>query len=82
MSCTIEKESWCFCRFEQKWNFPNCIGCIDGKHVLVQKPDNAGSQFYNYKGTHSVLLMGICNASYRFIVADVGQKGSGNDAGI
>lgn len=26
--------------------------------------------------------MAICDASYKFILADVGQKGSGNDAGI
>ena len=26
--------------------------------------------------------MGICDASYKFIAADVGQGGSGNDAGI
>lgn len=22
--------------FEEKWNFPNCIGAIDGKHVVLQ----------------------------------------------
>lgn len=22
--------------FEQLWNYPNCIGCIDGKHVRLQ----------------------------------------------
>lgn len=22
--------------FEEKWNFPNCIGAINGKHVIIQ----------------------------------------------
>lgn len=22
--------------FKEKWNYPNCIGAMDGKHVLIQ----------------------------------------------
>lgn len=35
--------------FDQKWNFPNVIGCLDGKHVRIRCPNSTGSIHYNYK---------------------------------
>jgi hypothetical protein len=51
--------------FYQKWDYPNAIGALDGKHILIQKPKKSGTRFHNYKSTFSVVLMGLADADGR-----------------
>lgn len=68
--------------FQQKWNFPNCVGALDGKHIAVQCPDGSGSLFYNYKNFYSVVLFALCDADYVFTMIDVGSYGRESDSSI
>ncbi|KAK7901479.1 hypothetical protein WMY93_018248 [Mugilogobius chulae] len=64
--------------FWEKWNFPSCIGALNGKHVDIQAPANSGSLFFDYK----LVLMGLVDADYWFTYIHVGDDGRASDGGI
>ena len=50
--------------FESQWNFPNHLGTMDGKHIVVKQPRSSFLSF-------SLVLLGIIDANYKFIHVDV-----------
>jgi hypothetical protein len=65
--------------FYSLWQFPNCIGVIDGNHIEIQAPNNSGSPFFNCKKTFSVVLLALVDANYKFTIIDIGGYGKSCD---
>lgn len=52
------------------------------EYVVLKKTPGSGSEYFNSNRYHSIILMALVDANYRFISIDVGAKGSEGDANI
>ena len=59
-----------------------CLGAIDGKNCVINCPPSSGSAFFNYKGTFSIVLMAVVDASYMFTFVDIGDFGRQCDSSV
>nr|CAH7723916.1 unnamed protein product [Callosobruchus chinensis] len=63
LRCLLQKKNG---SNEQKSNFPDYLGAIDGKHCIIQAPIHSGSDYFNYKQNFSIVLLGIADSDYCF----------------
>ena len=48
--------------FQRKWNFPQCLGAIDGTHIPIKVPIIHHADYFNRKSFHSVILQVVCDS--------------------
>lgn len=73
---TTELWQECAKGYKDVFNFPNCIGSIDAKHVRIKCSRGSAS---NLKEQHSIVLIAVFDAYQKFVVADVGSYGGFDD---
>jgi hypothetical protein len=62
-------------KFQERWNFPNVMGCIDGKLIRIKCP---GAMFYNYS-QFFIVLQGVADSECGFVFTGVGDYGKQSD---
>ena len=84
MQCPTLPDDWLLVEsvFSWRWYFPHALGALDGRHIPIRCPQGGGSLFHNCKGFHSIVLLALVDADYKFLWVDVGAAGSTSDAQI
>ncbi|XP_065121943.2 uncharacterized protein [Paramisgurnus dabryanus] len=68
--------------FKERWGFPQCAGAIDGSHISVTPPSEDSKDYYNRKGSYSIILQAVVDHRSRFTNINVGWPGSVHDARV
>jgi len=68
--------------YNKIWNFPQSVRSMDGKHIVIEAPKLSRSDFYNYKGTFSIVLFAFVDANYNFIYVNVACQSRISDGGV
>ena len=68
--------------FQRKWNFPQCLGAIDGTHIPIKAPLVHHADYHNRKCFHSVILQGVCDSQCCFTDVFAGWPGRAHDSRV
>lgn len=63
--------------FEERWQFPHCLGALDAKHIYIQASAKNACPSQNF-----IMMLAAVDADYKFIYTDVASQASECDAGV
>ncbi|CAD6240936.1 GSCOCG00012596001-RA-CDS [Cotesia congregata] len=62
--------------------FSGIVGAIDGCHISIRQPPGNANDYYNRKGSHSIILQGTCDHNRKFIDVLIGRPGRAHDSPV
>ncbi|KAL3189882.1 hypothetical protein MRX96_020895 [Rhipicephalus microplus] len=68
--------------FEAVTGFRQGVGALDGCHFPISPPKEHATDYYNYKGWYSIILLALVDHRYRFRYINVGAPGRCHDSHV
>lgn len=67
----------------KEFDFPNCVGIIDGTHFNLHcKPTVQGEAYFSRKSRYGIASMIVCTVDFRIIYASTGRPASTHDTRV